>query len=86
MSYPFKPELAAGNRMISLAMLHGRKGIKSPFILLEDDSLKHKENDGQSTCIEPVQQLFNGFSRGGRLRKFVLLNVSSENYDGKIIR
>ena len=60
MSYPFKPELAAGNRMISLVNAAREKGYQVTIYSLKDDSLKQKENDGHH-CIEPVQQLFNGF-------------------------
>ena len=46
--------------MISLVNAAREKGYQVTIYSLKDDSLKQKENDGHH-CIEPVQQLFNGF-------------------------
>ena len=46
MSYPFKPELAAGNRMISLANAAREKGYQVTIYSLKDDSLKQKRMMG----------------------------------------
>ena len=72
MSYPLKPELAAGNRMRSFLKVAQSKGLKVTIYALQNHS-SEQIFDENYRSITPVRQLFPGFI--GRAIQEVILTV-----------